>query len=223
MVSPDLKPSILIVDEEPVYRAGLAAILTPSFRPFEHPAGEGFTMFPEPSDLAIIGRLPPTIASISFIQAIRRSSTPIVAVIGEQSNAFFRDAVVLGVDGFVHRADNVEIITSAVQSALERKPFVSAPLASRLFDMTRTPPSTNSVLHISGQQVRILNLLAQGYRNRAIAEELFLSEHTVKTYISDLLLRLKNELGPKGRNRAGLTRLAIIHGIVPNPAISQSP
>jgi DNA-binding NarL/FixJ family response regulator len=45
--------------------------------------------------------------------------------------------------------------------------------------------------HLSEHERKILPLIAQGKTNRQIAAELFLSEHTIKTYVSGLLKKLQ--------------------------------
>ena len=44
---------------------------------------------------------------------------------------------------------------------------------------------------LSEQERKILPLIAEGKTNRQIATELYLSEHTVKTYVSSLLKKLQ--------------------------------
>jgi two-component system response regulator DevR len=54
------------------------------------------------------------------------------------------------------------------------------------------PPKANSQLKaLSPQEGRILDLVAEGQTNRQIAEAMFLSEKTVKNYMTGLLAKLK--------------------------------
>jgi len=49
----------------------------------------------------------------------------------------------------------------------------------------------NTVLHLTDRESMILGLLAEGYDNKKIAGLLFLSEHTVRDYVSSLMTKLK--------------------------------
>jgi len=49
----------------------------------------------------------------------------------------------------------------------------------------------NTVLHLTDKESMILGLLAEGYDNKKIAGLLFLSEHTVRDYVSSLMTKLK--------------------------------
>lgn len=58
-------------------------------------------------------------------------------------------------------------------------------------------PGTREVL--SGREVEVLQLLAAGESNRAIARRLYISEHTVKTHVRHILAKL----GARSRGVAG--------------------
>jgi DNA-binding NarL/FixJ family response regulator len=51
-------------------------------------------------------------------------------------------------------------------------------------------PQEDPLASLSEQERRILSLIAEGKTNRQIATALYLSEHTVKTYVSSLLKKL---------------------------------
>lgn len=53
------------------------------------------------------------------------------------------------------------------------------------------PGGGSSLLTLSEQERRILPLIAEGKTNREIAETLFLSEHTIKTHVSNILRKLQ--------------------------------
>ena len=54
-------------------------------------------------------------------------------------------------------------------------------------------PGRNNRLRLSKRQQAVLELMAQGYSNKRIAESLFLSENTVKNHVSSLLAVLNAE------------------------------
>ena len=56
----------------------------------------------------------------------------------------------------------------------------------------------NTVYGLSDREVEVLKLLAQGLRNNEISERLFLSDGTVKNYISNIYAKLE----VKGRRRS---------------------
>ena len=68
-----------------------------------------------------------------------------------------------------------------------------------------TPPAGQ----LSEREVEVLTLVAQGRSNREIAEDLFLSEGTVKIHVSHIMTKLDVD------RRTGLVRYAIASGIAP--------
>jgi two-component system response regulator DevR len=63
---------------------------------------------------------------------------------------------------------------------------------ARVVERIANPPKANPELRaLSPQEARILDLIAEGQTNRQIAEAMFLSEKTVKNYITGLLAKLK--------------------------------
>ena len=53
-----------------------------------------------------------------------------------------------------------------------------------------TARRTNGSVHLTDQERRILDLLAEGLTNRQIGERMYLAEKTVKNYVSNLLTKL---------------------------------
>ena len=63
---------------------------------------------------------------------------------------------------------------------------------ARVVERISNPPKVHPELKaLSPQEARILDLIAEGQTNRQIAESMFLSEKTVKNYVTGLLGKLK--------------------------------
>jgi ATP/maltotriose-dependent transcriptional regulator MalT len=63
---------------------------------------------------------------------------------------------------------------------------------------------TNKIeeLQISKREMEVLDLIAQGLSNKEIGERLFVSESTVKTHVSNLLVKLDSKRRTQAVNRA---------------------
>ena len=67
-------------------------------------------------------------------------------------------------------------------------------VAQRVAERLRRPPAEDERLaRLTGQERKILALIADGLTNRQIADELHLAEKTVKNYVSNLLAKLGME------------------------------
>ena len=117
------------------------------------------------------------------------------------------DAIMAGAAGYVLKQvrghDLVDDVTrvAAGQSLLD--PNVTATVLERL---RRGPEEDPGAPHLTDQERKILDLLAEGLTNRQIGERLYLAEKTVKNYVSNLLMKL----GMHRRTEAAVyaTRLA---------------
>lgn len=76
--------------------------------------------------------------------------------------------------------------------------------------LSRSGESTSgsSNLHLTERESEILDLLAEGYDNKKMGEILYLSEHTVRDYISSLMTKLK------AKNRTQVVAYAFRYGIL---------
>jgi DNA-binding NarL/FixJ family response regulator len=101
------------------------------------------------------------------------------------------DSIMAGAAGYVLKqvrgADLVDSIrrVAAGQSLLD--PSVTARVLDRV---RRGPDDETGAVHLTDQERRILDLLAEGLTNRQIGERMFLAEKTIKNYVSNLLMKL---------------------------------
>jgi DNA-binding NarL/FixJ family response regulator len=103
------------------------------------------------------------------------------------------DAISAGASGYVlKQIDSHELI-----NALERigrgesllDPAVTQQVFKRMRETTRKA-ETEAFAPLSEQELKVLALVAQGKRNKEIAEQVFLSEKTVRNYVSSILSKL---------------------------------
>jgi DNA-binding NarL/FixJ family response regulator len=84
------------------------------------------------------------------------------------------------------------VITTVHEGAIWLDPSV-APLANRVFTQSNASASLSSTLlkeQLSSRELMILSLLASGKSNNEIAQVLYISVHTAKFYVSNLLEKL---------------------------------
>ena len=84
-----------------------------------------------------------------------------------------------------HLADAVEAVARG-ESLLD--PQVTRRVMEQMRDMASAPPEKQS--HLTENENRILRLIGEGKTNREIAAEIFLSDKTVKNYVSSILNKL---------------------------------
>jgi two-component system, NarL family, response regulator DevR len=101
-------------------------------------------------------------------------------------------AILAGASGYLLKQSEPERLIAAVETAAAGGSLLDPAVSDTVLHWMRgaagTAPSGD---RLSEQERKILPLIAEGKTNRQIAAELYLSEHTVKTYVSSLLKKLQ--------------------------------
>jgi DNA-binding NarL/FixJ family response regulator len=115
-------------------------------------------------------------------------------------------ALKAGAAGYVLKDARPEELMAAIKAVAAGGSYLGAQVASELLTRVAgekpTPPPSQmgSDEELTTREVEVLRLVARGLGNRAIAEELFLSEKTVKTHVANIMQKLQ----VKSRTQAAL-------------------
>jgi DNA-binding NarL/FixJ family response regulator len=133
------------------------------------------------------------------------NSTPILLLTTFDEPELALRAAECGAQGFLLKDASPEDLQEAITALAAGKtllaPVPTGPVRSRYaYRDTGAPTDT-----FSEREIAILRLLAGGYSNREIAKAVFLSEGTVKNYVSEIL----EKLGTRDRTRAVLKAITL--------------
>jgi two-component system response regulator DevR len=110
-------------------------------------------------------------------------------------------AVVAGAAGYLLKQIRGTDIVDGVRRVARGESLLDPVVTKRLLAQMRNPsPEDERLARLTGQERRILALIADGLTNRQIAETMFLAEKTVKNYVSNLL----GKLGMERRTQAAV-------------------
>lgn len=151
-------------------------------------------------DLNMPGR--PSLEAIADIRAAS-PQTSIVVLTMQKEPAFARQALQLGVLGYVLKEAADDELAQAVRSAAAGQTYLQPALGARL--AAEPGPTTGD---LSDREVDVLRLIALGHTNAEIAERLFISVRTVETHRA----HIQQKLGVT--TRAELVRSALSRGLV---------
>jgi len=149
----------------------------------------------------------PGMDGLGLVRALRErgDTTPVVLLTTFDDAALPLRAVEAGAQGFLLKdaspEDLLEAITRAAAGETLLSPVPTDPVRARYAYRDQSAPTDT----FSEREVSILRLLAGGYSNREIAKAVFLSEGTVKNYVSDIL----DKLGTRDRTRAVLKAITL--------------
>jgi two-component system, NarL family, response regulator DevR len=104
------------------------------------------------------------------------------------------EAIMAGASGYVLKQIRGNELVTAVRRVAKGESLLDPAVTRRVLDRLRSPePEDERLARLTEQERKILDLIAQGYTNRQIANEIFLAEKTVKNYVSNLLSKLGME------------------------------
>jgi DNA-binding NarL/FixJ family response regulator len=190
---------ILIVDDHPVFRFGLRALLK-AFNDVEI-VGEA-TTGNEAIDLA--GSLKPDVVLLDInmpglngIEATREivQANPKVGVliITMFDNDSVFAAMRAGARGYVLKGAEGDEMLRAIRAVANNEAFFSPSIAERLIHYFANPsvlPKAPAFPELTNREREILELIAQGLTNTAIAERLYVSPKTVRNQVSSIFSKL---------------------------------
>ena len=183
----DRSISLLIVDDHPVVRAGLAALLrghAGAGTVLEAAdAGAGLALARAHTDLDVVLldlMLPDgkggTSAVESFVRL--RPDLPVIVLSAIEDPALVRGALAAGALGYIPKSADTQTLLAALRFVMGGNLYVPPAM---LVDGGVAAPKTHG---LSERQVEVLRLLAAGLPNKAIGRQLGVSEKTVKAHVS---------------------------------------
>ncbi|MBI5090034.1 MAG: response regulator transcription factor [Actinobacteria bacterium] len=144
-------------------------------------------------DVAVLDVRLPDGSGVELCRELR-STYPSIACLMltsfDDDEALF-EAIVAGAAGYVLKQVKGNDIVNAVRKVGSGASLLDPAMTSRVMERLRSGSNEDPRLAgLSGQERRILELLADGKSNRQIAAEMFLAEKTVKNYVSNLLSKM---------------------------------
>lgn len=192
----------MMVDDHELFRTGLAGLLEE--RGIEVVADVGMArdalaLVPEKDpDVILIDLNMPGMSGIEAIQrltAMAPSKAIIVLTVMADEDSVM-DALLAGAWGYVLKDQPIDQIVESVRAAARGESPISPRVAARLVRRVREPDDTappGRDPELTSRELEVLQLVTRGSDNREIANTLFLSEHTVKNHVSNILLKLRVE------------------------------
>jgi DNA-binding NarL/FixJ family response regulator len=210
---------VMLVDDQPLVRAGLTRILTPA---------DGFHIAAECGDgaeaiTALAGVAVDVVLmdirmrgmnGIDATRAIRDGDGPPVLVLTTfDEDDVLWGAIEAGAAGFVLKEAAAEELISATRTVAGGGSWLDPAVTARVLEAYRTTVvprlrEATRVTDLTGRELDVLRQMATGASNAEIAQRLMVSEATVKTHVGAIFMKLGV------RDRAGAIVFAYQHGIV---------
>jgi DNA-binding NarL/FixJ family response regulator len=157
----------------------------------------------------------PRLNGIEATRRIKRAVPHVQVVIwtvfGDDQHVF--EAIKAGAVGYLLKDSPADELVAGIHAAARGESLLHPAVAARViqeFQRIRAAAedAPDLICELTARETEILRLMAEGKRNREIADALFLSEKTVKNYISSILFKLQ----VNSRTEAAL--LAVKRGLI---------
>ena len=209
--APDV--TIVLADDHPVVRTGLRMLLD---------AADDMRVVAEAGDVGsaqrfVLGHKPTVLvldlnmpggSSLAAIPRIAEASpqTSVVVLTMQEDPAFAREALQAGARGYVLKHAAGAELVQAIRAAAGGGTWLNPELGARMAATPETP--TGALAELSDRELEVLRLIALGYTNNEIAQQLVLSVRTVETHRAHIQQKL-------GRStRAELVRYALDNDLI---------
>ena len=219
MASSNVPIRVLIADDHPVVRLGLTAMLD---------AHADVEVIGDVKDIAAllhcVSTARPDVVVLDLdlepdgdddmaaLKGLRKHSqdTRIVVYTAHEEESRIVDALALGVEGYVLKSADPNELLKAIHVVHRGGTLLHSNVASKLMKHMRSHPAgkQQALDNISRREMDVLRLMAEGKSNQKIADQLVISERTVKFHVSSILGKLEVE------NRTAAVLKATRNGIL---------
>ncbi|GAA5107067.1 response regulator transcription factor [Alloalcanivorax gelatiniphagus] len=189
---------VVLVDDHPVVLGGLRALLEslPDFEVVgtatDGEAGVREVVLTKP-DVVLMDIRMPGIDGLEATRRIRESATgvPVLVLTMFDDDDTVFGAMRAGAQGYLLKGADQAEIDRAIRAVVAGEAIFSPGVAQRVLGYFAAPPPVAEPFpELTAREREVLDLMAAGERNQAIADRLFLSPKTVANHISSIFVKL---------------------------------
>jgi DNA-binding NarL/FixJ family response regulator len=199
---------VMSIDDHPLLREGIAAIINNqadmTLISSVETGAEGIRTFRElQPDIALVDLRLPDLSGIEVISAIRAESPSarLVVLTTFEGDVEIQRALKAGASGYLLKSMPAKQIVEVIRAVIAGKKGIPPQIASQIAEHLAEES-------LSQREMEVLRCVAEGNRNRDIAELLHISEETVKVHLKHVM----EKLGASDRTQA--VAIAVRRGII---------
>ncbi len=192
--------TVFLADDHPLLRIGLGLSLEQSSRiKLIGEAADGYKAVEKikanPPDVALLDIDMPGLSGVGAIRILRKSlpKLKIIMLSTYSDEEYVREAMQAGANGYVVKNTEIEELIKIIEDFAEGRQSVSPYLLDLAVEWkaSHREPTESTGLALTERERQILQYLAEGKTNKAIAVLLFISNETVKTHVKSIFRKLE--------------------------------
>jgi two-component system response regulator NreC len=219
MEDTDKKIKVLIADDHPIIRDGLNCLLScnPSYTVVAI-ANDGAQALKDikehKPDIVFMDITMPLMNGLEATKKIKKDfpETKVIIFTMHTEKHIAMNAFRAGAKGYLLKNAEDAVILEAIKQVMDGNLYASPSIANKIFtgvvDKIQSDQPIEPFETLTEREKEVLKLMAKGVKNKEIAEQLFISIHTVKTHRVHIMNKLDIH------NLAGLTKVAIRKGLI---------
>ena len=192
---------VLICDDQLIVCEGLKAILktAPNIEVMgmAHNGAQALEQIArQPPDVVLMDLKMPVMNGIKATREISSHfpQTKVLVLSTYDADDWVFDAIRNGASGYLLKDTPRENLIAAIEGTVSGDTHVSPRVAAKLFSrvaQSTAPSNSAAIQRLSDREREVLGLIARGFSNHDIADELHLSTGTVRNYVSIILDKLQ--------------------------------
>jgi DNA-binding NarL/FixJ family response regulator len=206
---------ILIADDHPLFRQGLADLITREFGAVTiGEAGTAAEMLDlvrtQAWDVVVMDVSMPGRSGPEALRDLKRElpHLPVLVLSMHAEDQYAVRMIKAGANGYVTKASASQDVCNALKQLLAGEKYISTSVGEHLAVVVKSGADQLPHEILSDREFQVLRLIAAGKTSKEIAEDLALSAATISTYRARILEKMRL------KNNAELTRYAIQQGLV---------
>ncbi len=157
-------------------------------------------------DVVLLDIRMPDMDGLQALGAIKagRPESSVIMLTSYGNPEYLTRSISMGAAGFLMKDSNPEQVPQAIRAVVSGEAIIDLEILQKVMDelsqATRPTARQKELPSLTPQEIRILNLITEGFDNNTIAEILSVSPNTVKTHISNIF----SKLGVSDRTQAAI-------------------